>query len=161
MHLIFGTNMATTKEEKYKQKITGFNIPMYRIGIIIFIKPDLMQKSDMIRQLKRIAPDLVGYKEFINVAVGDLNKNDFVAKVHNIKDDDKEDVDRLCLVLPSWAFEKDIHTLRSTICHEVSHLIDYVCDEIGMPLTMDTMEPRAYIFEYIIGRLSCDFGLFD
>ena len=40
------------------------------------------------------------------------------------------------------------------LAHECLHLVDYICDEIGIELTMDTMEPRAYMLQYLFDNIS-------
>lgn len=39
------------------------------------------------------------------------------------------------------------------LAHECMHLIDMIADSIGMPCTMDTTEPRAYMMQYLYGEL--------
>ena len=41
-----------------------------------------------------------------------------------------------------------------TYAHECSHMVDFISDVIGMPMTMDTTEPRAYLMGYLFRELS-------
>jgi len=40
-----------------------------------------------------------------------------------------------------------------TYAHECSHIVDFISEEIGMPMNMDTTEPRAYLMGYIFKQL--------
>lgn len=39
------------------------------------------------------------------------------------------------------------------IAHECSHLVDMISEKIGMPGTMDTTEPRAYLMQFLFDRI--------
>lgn len=40
-----------------------------------------------------------------------------------------------------------------TLAHECSHLADMISDTIGMPMTMDTTEPRGYLVQYLFKEI--------
>jgi len=41
-----------------------------------------------------------------------------------------------------------------TYAHECSHMVDFICECIGMPMNMDTTEPRAYLLAFLFKELS-------
>lgn len=45
------------------------------------------------------------------------------------------------------------HASRAVWVHECSHIADFVCDVLGIPLSMDTTEVRAYLTQYLFAEL--------
>jgi len=41
-----------------------------------------------------------------------------------------------------------------TYAHECSHMVDFISEAVGMPMTYDTTEPRAYLMGYLFQELS-------
>lgn len=39
------------------------------------------------------------------------------------------------------------------LAHECLHLVDYICDHVGIDMSLDTMEPRAYLLEYLYDNI--------
>ena len=39
------------------------------------------------------------------------------------------------------------------LAHECSHLVDMISQSVGMPCTMDTTEPRAYLMQYLYSTI--------
>lgn len=37
-----------------------------------------------------------------------------------------------------------------TIAHESLHIVDYLCDELGIPITVENTEIRGYMIGYIV-----------
>jgi len=40
------------------------------------------------------------------------------------------------------------------LAHECQHLVDYLCEDIGIDLCMETMEPRAYMLHYLFDKIT-------
>ena len=40
------------------------------------------------------------------------------------------------------------------LAHECMHLVDYVCEVIGIPMTPDTGEPRGYMLQYLFDEIT-------
>jgi hypothetical protein len=45
-----------------------------------------------------------------------------------------------------------------TLAHECSHLVDFLCDEFGVPLDVENTEIRAYMIQSIILDAAHHFG---
>lgn len=41
----------------------------------------------------------------------------------------------------------------STMAHEASHMADFICEFLGIPISCKNTETRAYIVGYIVGKL--------
>jgi hypothetical protein len=39
------------------------------------------------------------------------------------------------------------------LAHECLHIVDFICDEVGIDFAMETMEPRAYLLHYIFDKV--------
>lgn len=46
----------------------------------------------------------------------------------------------------------------TTLAHEASHMVDWMCDEHGVPLGVENTEIRAYMLESIFADLADHFG---
>lgn len=54
---------------------------------------------------------------------------------------------------PLFAMVIPEHAELETYAHECSHMVDYICNFIGMPMKMSTTEPRAYLLGYLFKEL--------
>jgi len=45
-------------------------------------------------------------------------------------------------------------TSAGTIAHESLHIVDFLCDELGIPITIENTEIRGYMIGYIVNCIT-------
>lgn len=54
---------------------------------------------------------------------------------------------------PRFSFVIKPEATRATWAHECSHMADFFCDILGLPISLEATEVRAYLVGYFMARL--------
>ena len=113
-----------------------FRIDIYRQNIFVVV-------GENSEDFTKFVNEKFGHKHTKGENLIDISLTDFSACCMSATD--KKDGTRFN-TLVFEELEVDI----GTVVHECSHLVDNICENISMPLTEDTTEPRAYLMEKVV-----------
>lgn len=54
---------------------------------------------------------------------------------------------------PRFSFVIKPEATRATWAHECSHMADFICDALGLPISLEATEVRAYLVGYLMASL--------
>lgn len=57
-----------------------------------------------------------------------------------------------------WIIFRDGAPSLSTITHEVTHVVDYLCEFTGIPVSIKAAEVRCYMVGWLVSRLAPLYG---